>query len=295
MALGEPEGILQPWVYDAVQKLRRTATLAEPSSNLSRQPHSWHYYAPAIAVATIITLIFILVRNNIGTMGSNSPEGGPQNMADLLKWQWVVFLVPLALAVLLALATAVSVGGDHGESEGGHDHDLDGDQDHDAADHEAEAGGHSSPLSVLGVGQAPLSVILICLLVYWAVIGSLGNLALGVHSIGLTIGLALVGSLLATSGTARLVGRFLPTSQSFSVKRHELIGREGTAIHPITESSGTVRLYDSLGTLRQLDSRTMPGGAVIPQDTKVIVIDYDRARQVFTVQKWDDLVRIKED
>ena len=216
-------------------------------------------------------------------------------MTDLLKWQWVVFLVPLALAVLLALATATGVGGDHAESEGGHDHDLEGHTDHDGTGHEAEAGEHSSPLSLLGVGQAPLSVILICLLVYWAVIGSLGNLTLGVHSIGFTIGLALVGSLLATSGTARLVGRFLPTSQSFSVKRHELIGREGTAIYPITESSGTVRLYDSLGTLRQLDCRTVQGGAAIPMDTKVIVLDYDRERQVFTVQKWDDLVRIKED
>ncbi|WP_395091368.1 hypothetical protein [Armatimonas sp.] len=222
-------------------------------------------------------------------------------MTDLLKWQWVVFLVPLALAVLLALATAVSVGGDHGESEGGHDHDLEGHVGHDGTNHdsdqeaESESEGHVSPLALIGVGQAPLSVILICLLVYWAVIGSLGNLTLGVHSIGFTIGLALVGSLLATSGTARLVGRFLPTSQSFSVKRHELIGREGTAIYPITESSGTVRLYDSLGTLRQLDCRTVLGGAAIPMDTKVIVIDYDRERQVFTVQKWDDLVRIKED
>lgn len=222
-------------------------------------------------------------------------------MTDLLKWQWVVFLVPLALAVLLALATAIGVGENHGENEGGHDHDLDGHADHDGTGHdgshetESETQAPVSPLSLIGVGQAPLSVILICLLVYWAVIGSLGNLTLGVRSIGFSIGLALVGSLLATSGTARLVGRFLPTSESFSVKRHELIGREGTAIFPITENSGTVRLYDSLGTLRQLDCRIVMGGAAIPMETKVMVVDYDRARQVFTVQKWDDLVRIKED
>jgi membrane protein implicated in regulation of membrane protease activity len=153
----------------------------------------------------------------------------------------------------------------------------------------------SSPLSWLGVGHAPLSVLLICLLVYWAAVGSLGNLALGIRNIGFSVALALVGSLLATGATARLIKRFLPVSQSFSVARHELIGREGVAIYPITESSGTVRLYDKLGTLRQLDSRTVPGGAVIPQDTKVIVVDYNRERQVFTVQKWDDLVQTKEE
>ena len=212
-------------------------------------------------------------------------------MTDLLRWQWVVFLIPLALAVLLALASAVGVGGEHGD----HDHDGDVDADQDTAEHENETGEHLSPLTLIGVGQAPLSVILICLLVYWAAIGSLGNLAFGVGNIGFSVGLALVGTLVATGGTARLIKRYLPTSESFSVGRSELIGKEGTAIYPVTEASGTVRLYDTLGTLRQLDSRVVKGGATIPENTKVIIMDYDRERQVFTVQRWDDLVRTKEE
>ena len=295
----------------ALTEQLQSTTSTEPSSDLEariltmrplleapekpsrpKQKHWWHYRAPIIAISTMSVLIFLAERNKTTKYGTNISEGGPQTMTDLLKWQWVVFLVPLALAVLLALASAVGVGGEHGD----HDHDGDGHADHDAAEHENETGEHSSPLALIGVGQAPLSVILICLLVYWAAIGSLGNLALGVGNIGFSVGLALLGSLVATGGTARLIKRYLPTSESFSVGRSELIGREGTAIYPVTEISGTVRLYDQLGTQRQLDCRTMAGSSVIPADTKVIVVDYDRERQVFTVQKWDDLVRTtKED
>jgi membrane protein implicated in regulation of membrane protease activity len=221
------------------------------------------------------------------------------NIESLMKWQWIMFLAPLALAILLALATAVGLGTGDSEAhaEGGHDHGLGAESAHALTDHETDSDseGESSALALLGVGQAPLTVLLICLLVYWSVIGSLGNLTLGLGNIGFTVGLALVGAFLATGASARLIKRFLPTSQSFSVGRHELIGREGVAIYPITETSGTVRLHDKLGTLRQLDSRTVAKGEIIPRDTKVVVIDYDRERQVFTVQKWDDLVQTKEE
>lgn len=208
-------------------------------------------------------------------------------MTDLLKWQWLVFLLPLALAALLAIASALGLAGDHdADTDASHDHDLDG------ADQDAESEHDAAPswLGLLGVGYAPLSVLLICLLTYWAVIGSLGNYFLGSARISGSIGLALVGSLVATAGTARLIRRFFPLNESYSVGRHELIGQEGVAIYPITETSGTVRLHDKLGTLRQLDSRIAKHGATIPENTRVVVVDYDRESQVFTVQCWDDLV-----
>ena len=123
-------------------------------------------------------------------------------MAVLIRWEWLVFLLPLAFAVFLGLAAAVGVGMDDGDA----DHDIDHDIDHE--------GLGETVLELLGVGKVPLSVLLLCLLVYWSVLGAIGNALLGLERIGWTIALAAVGTPPLTGWTARLIGRWLPASQS---------------------------------------------------------------------------------
>lgn len=214
-------------------------------------------------------------------------------MNQIMRWEWLVFFVPLGLSALLGVSAALGIGMDG--ADGDHDVDADHDIDHDVdadhhvdvdhdVDHDHDTDGHGfSPLEMLGVGHAPLGVLLLCVTLFWAVLGILGNALWGIERAGWSVALAAVGTLPATAGTARLVGRLLPTHQSFSVARHELIGVEGTAIYPITATAGTVRLYDRLKTLRQLDCRVAAGAEPLPEGARVVVTDYDPQRQIFTV------------
>lgn len=229
-------------------------------------------------------------------------------MSEFLRWEWMIFLVPLALAGLLGLSAALGIGmdgaGDVGEIDAHTDVDLhhdvdlhqDADWDHgsdlpgDAAEGpDADTPPGTSLLEVLGVGQAPIAVLALCLTLFWAVLGLMGNALWGVERAVWSVALAAFGTLPATAGTARLVGRWLPTHQSFSVTRSELIGVEGTAIYPVTETAGTVRLYDRLHTLRQLDSRTRPGATPLPEGAKVVVCDYDPQTQIFIVCRPEEI------
>jgi hypothetical protein len=197
---------------------------------------------------------------------------------EFLRWQWIIFFAPLCLAVLLALSSVIGLGG-HGDADAEADHDLGGDTD---TDHDA---GHEPVLSLIGVGKAPLSVVLLCLLFLWGTLGVAGNLLWSTQRVLLSLSLAGVGALLGTRALTRLFARLLPSVESYHVVRSELIGREGTALYPISQTAGTARLYDALRNLRQLDCRIPEGDAPIGEGERLVVTDYDPARQVFTVRR----------
>jgi membrane protein implicated in regulation of membrane protease activity len=193
----------------------------------------------------------------------------------LLRWEWILFLAPLGLASLLALSAVTGLGD--------HDADSDFDGDHDGLDHNHD--GHVSPLEWLGVGAAPLSLVGMSFLLLFSVSGLIGNLAWGIERVWLSLGLASLGAIFGTRLVARALVRLAPSTESHAVQRHELIGGEGVALYPITQRAGTVRLHDRLKNLRQLDCRTPEGDDDIPEGTKVTVVDYDPARQVFFVRR----------
>jgi membrane protein implicated in regulation of membrane protease activity len=201
---------------------------------------------------------------------------------NLLRWEWIVFLAPLGLAILMALAAVIGVGSDH-EGDSDTDHATETDLDHDGD-------GHISFLEWMGVGVAPLSLVGLSFLLLFAVIGLLGNLAWGIGRVGFALVLAILVSVFGTRLLARTLARLAPTTETHAVARHELIGSEGVAIYRITTNSGTARLYDKLKNLRQLDCRTFAGDDDIPEGEKVIVVDYDSERQVFTVRRPENVL-----
>jgi hypothetical protein len=208
-------------------------------------------------------------------------------MTYLLSWEWIIFFAPLGLAVFVALFAAFGLG----------EHDADAHADVDTDVHaEGGADGHEPLLSLIGIGKAPVSLVVLCLLLLWASAGLAGNLIWGTDRIWLSLLVAGLAALLGTRAAATQFARLIPSVESHHVERNELIGCEGTALYPITESSGTIRLFDRLRNLRQLDSRAYGTDAsVIPAGTTVVVMDYDKQRQVFLVAPLAEVLPSIED
>lgn len=178
------------------------------------------------------------------------------------------------------------------------DHDLDVDQDLDL-DHETDlahdlAGGEPVWLEVLqflGVGHAPLTLVLLI----W--VGGFGILGWVANSFVLNIVptypswalvIVLVGALSisawSTSRLARLIGRAIPAFASSATSASQLVSRRGrVASVQIDDSYGQVKVRDSGGTLITVFAKVDPGKPPIPRDSEVYLVDYDAARKVYIV------------
>jgi membrane protein implicated in regulation of membrane protease activity len=178
------------------------------------------------------------------------------------------------------------------------DHDVDADHDADTdtdADGDSEtAGGQSSSilaaLSWLGVGRVPLSIILMVLLLSWGAIGFAVNVicqpqvSQAWRAALFSLPLALIGSVAVTSGVSGLVVRYVPLHESSARRRHELLGCVGEAVFAIDESSGVVAVRDEDGNLFQVSGRVAQDAAPIPKGSRVKLVSYRAAGNVFTAQ-----------
>jgi membrane protein implicated in regulation of membrane protease activity len=232
--------------------------------------------------------LFCCITATYSQLASPIKRGG-FNMANFVRWEWIIFFAPLGLAVFVALFAAFGLG----------EHDADADADTEAdtdTDVHSDGDGHESLLSLIGVGKAPLSLVTLSLLLLWATAGLAGNLLWGTERIWLSLLVAGIAALVGTRAAATLFARLIPSVESHHVERNELIGCEGTALYPISDSAGTVRLYDRLRNLRQLDSRTYGIGAgIIPEGTTIVVMEYDKERQVFLVAPLADVLPVAEE
>ena len=193
------------------------------------------------------------------------------------------------------------------------DADVDADADTDADAHvEAHLPGHDlhaghggvghaggpSPLAAalgfLGLGKAPVSILILMLLIAWSIIGFVVNqLAYAVAPNEwlpplLSLPLAFVGSLLATAGLARLLGRYMPSTETYVHRKDQLVGRHGTAIYAITDQFGLASVHDTGGDLFQVPCRTAAGAAQIPATARIVLFDYDAERSIFFAAPFDE-------
>ena len=202
------------------------------------------------------------------------------------------------------------------------DHDLDGDVDHDleaGAEHElngeahagvetngeAETGGahmvgggrelpfHLGVMSWLGLGRVPLSILLMVLLITWGVIGFIANVILSplmpwpwLAVLG-SLPAAGLGSAFITRGVVRVVGRFLPTMETYARRTGELVGTAGEATYDIDHQFGMAHVRDSRGDLFQVACRVYPDDKPIQKGTKVLLVDYDDDQKWFFVTPYD--------
>ncbi|MGN6369098.1 MAG: hypothetical protein ACTHN5_12625 [Phycisphaerae bacterium] len=223
----------------------------------------------------------------------------------LFAWWNLIYVVPFGLALIylgLYVFTGLTFG--EGDAEVDHEiaveHDVDADGDHDvwqdagdAHEQSMDGGGSSSALmsalSLLGVGRVPLSLALMILLILWGVIGLAINQGLmgllgatavvGLISVPVTAGI----SVAVTGLIARVLGRVMPTSETYARKRGALVGCVGEALYGIDAAFGLVSVREPDGDLFQVECRTAAGEPGIAKGTKVVLFKYDAEKAVFYV------------
>jgi membrane protein implicated in regulation of membrane protease activity len=224
----------------------------------------------------------------------------------ILAWYNLPFTLLLAICLLLGFLQWTGLGGDQDTETGGDmdgdaglDHDLDGDVDPDAegyADHDVDlhAGSADMPgfsiLAYLGLGRAPLLIILLLLLGSVGLLGwlfnSLVTRLLGFYP-GLIFGMVLVASLLLgsliSSRIARAIGSALPPVSTTATLAQNLVGRRGTVISPFVDRRyGMVHLRDAAGTLISVFATTWEEPP-IRRGEQVVFVQYDAVKRLYEV------------
>jgi hypothetical protein len=228
---------------------------------------------------------------------------------ELLQWWNLIFLLPAVAALLylllLALGALPAEGG-HGDihAEPGlhvevhgahieiHPHDVPDDFGHDT-DHDTDP--FRGALSLIGVGRIPLSLVMMSFLFLWGFFGWAANqlfsglLPSPALFIWPSLAVALVGAGAFTRLLAVRLGRLMPSTESYGASSSELVGRIADVRYALTETTGTVQLYDRYGTMYEVSARVMPGEQPIPSGERVVLWRYDGgAGTYFAVQ--DDVI-----
>ncbi len=231
-------------------------------------------------------------------------------------WYNLPFTILLVICALLAVLQLIGLGGEDDSHDIDHDvaldhdldidHDVDLDQDadldHDAGvehdvdhdgdvDHEADSPAATlSVLAFIGLGKAPLLVVL---LIFFGAIGILGwvlnSLIQGVFgsypsaAFIAVIPLSVIVGGLISSRTSRFIGRALPPISTTATRAQALVGRRGTVVSPfVDEKYGLVRLRDSGGTLLNVFAINQ-AGEPIKRGNEVVLVEYDAKLKRYTV------------
>ena len=221
---------------------------------------------------------------------------GENQLAQLIEWWNLPFTLPFALALIYLVLTASGMV-DTGQAEDGADgadgadhadgtHDAD---DADGADAPEPSGGSGARLlGLLGVGRVPLAIVIQVFFLVWGFAGwaatTLLRPLIGEPLVFFwpALLIAAVCATFATSALARPLARWLPSTESHAPTKHELAGKIGTVVFPVTAEAGTVHVRDERGNVHQIACRlepdhdgAHPGGGVVPKEAEVIVVSYD--------------------
>jgi membrane protein implicated in regulation of membrane protease activity len=232
--------------------------------------------------------------------------------ADLVAWYGIGYLASLVLGLTFLVVGILGLGhGDaHAPAGDGHDagHDADHGAGHDVAHGDAHAvagdadaaAAHHALLDFLGIGRCPLSLILMTLCFLFAFFGLASIIILKqlVRS-GLLVGLvsypaALVLAALVTGRIARLIGRFMPTAETYVAGESSLVGSVGKAVYAFSGERGFVQVYDRNNTLQEVRAVCAEPGQAIRAGDDVLLIDYDGKERVFRVQRAPGEVALPE-
>lgn len=202
---------------------------------------------------------------------------------DAFAWYNLIFYIPLAIGMLFIVGIAV------GGADVGHGVDLDGDGIPDVHVHV----GHDSDneqnffLSLLGFGKVPLLVLLMTMFLTFGGTGAMANMFMepllrvsGMFAL-LSVGAACFVMFVSTGFIARTVSRLMPSTETASFKKADLVGGTGTLLFEADKDSGAVQVVKN-GDCYQVQCRS---SETLPTGTKVLLIDYDGTDDFFTVER----------
>lgn len=183
--------------------------------------------------------------------------------------------------------------GHHGAADGhghaGHDHA----HSHEGHAHGQDDGIYSKILWVLGIRQVPITLVFGIFMLCWGAFGLVVNRMLeGIFKYPAvyvlpSVGITFVASALLTRIMSSLVAKIMPGTETYAVTRFDMIGALGHAVYMVTETSGTVNIKDSYGTVHHAQCKAEPGAESIAGNTEVIVVDYDEDDKRFVVRVSD--------
>ena len=235
-------------------------------------------------------------------------------MGSVFAWQNLIFFIPLAFGLLMFLGAAFGAAGE------GHGHDFDGDAGHDAGHGDGHDGGKdagkeagkgaqkgSNPLDatasethgfnpfgsfldLLGVGRVPLTLVLAIAGLTFGGAGYVGNILLAGTGVDtayfawITIPAAFVSMTFFTGGIARGINRIMPTSESYNVTQHHLVGQTGTLVLPADATRGLAQVKDPQGTVYNITCRT--DGPELPSGQEILVLEYVAEKDAYLVQAY---------
>jgi hypothetical protein len=90
-----------------------------------------------------------------------------------------------------------------------------------------------------------------------------------------SIPFAFAGSLFLTRGLSVVLGRVMPTTETYVGARAALVGRTGLAVLPIDEQFGLAVVRDRRGNSHQVACRVYPDARPIAKGAAVLLVDYD--------------------
>lgn len=139
-------------------------------------------------------------------------------------------------------------------------------------------------LVALGVGRAPLLMLLQILVLFWGLIGIGLHQAFAAHgpqSLAWSVPATLTLSVLGTRTFALLFGRFFKQKESYAVGRSEIVGRTGRVVFAVTADEGTIHVRDRHGTLHRVRARCPHGR--LESGREIIILGYDPEQKLYQV------------
>jgi hypothetical protein len=181
----------------------------------------------------------------------------------------------------------VDADGDAGGETSGPEHDA-----HDGHHHETPGGGRGAlmeALTWLGLGKAPLSILLMVLLMTWGMTGFFVNAGLWPKLGGwvplASLPLATIASVALTHLIGRLFARIMPPDAGAAPRRASLVGTVGEALFNIDQKFGMAIVRGARGEVFQLPCRVFEDRDPIRKGDKVLLVDYDKDQQMFYVTR----------
>ena len=156
--------------------------------------------------------------------------------------------------------------------------------------HHAESSGLlSRSLGLLGIGKVPIMMVFSSFSFVWGFTGVVSNLFFSkvllfpALFIWPSIGVSLLSSFCLTSVLSQGFARLMPSVETYSTSREELVGKIGHALYEINAGSGAAVVLDNYSNRVQIKCRTEDAQA-IPRGAKVTLMRYEEQSQTFFVR-----------